>query len=90
MTREGLEETDREGLIDLALSAHAAKQAADAAAEQEKTRRLEAERQLAWFKKQLFGQKSEKRSGPIVEVDQLSLDEETEGGRRPTPKIVSV
>ena len=35
-------------------------------------RRLEAERQLAWFKKQLFGQKSEKRSGPIAEVDQLN------------------
>ena len=71
MTRDGLEAATRDELIEVALSEHAS-------AEQEKARRLEAERQLAWFKKQLFGQKSEKRSGPIAEVDQLSLGEETE------------
>ena len=83
MTRDGLETATRDELIEVALSEHAS-------AEQEKARRLEAERQLAWFKKQLFGQKSEKRSGPIAEIDQLSLGEETEGERRPVEKPVSV
>ena len=83
MTREGLAAATRNELIDLALAEHAT-------AEQEKARRVEAERQLAWFKKQLFGQKSEKRSGPIVEVDQLSLGEGMEGEQRPAPKTVSV
>ena len=83
MTREGLEAATRDELIDLALSKHGS-------AEEEKARRVEAERQLAWFKKQLFGQKSEKRSGPIAEVDQLSLGEGVEGDRRPVEKTVSV
>ena len=70
-------------MIDVELSAHAA----EAVAEREKALRVEAERQLAWFKKPLFGQRSEKRSGPIAEADQLSLGEETEGVRwlRPVP-----
>ena len=75
MTRDGLEQAKREDLIEIALSAHAAHQAAERTAEQEKARRLEAERQLAWFRKQLFGTKSEKRLGPIAEVIQLSLGE---------------
>jgi len=90
VTRQGLEQADREELIELALSAHAAQQTAQTTAEQEKARRLEAERQLAWFKKQLFGQKSEKRSGPITEVDQLSLGEKAEGERRPVQETISV
>ena len=83
MVREVIEQASREALIEIALSTHAV-------AEQEKARRLEAERQLAWFKKQLFGQKSEKRSGPIAEVEQLSLGEGTEGEHRPVEKTVSV
>ncbi len=76
MTREGLEDATRDELIDLALASH--------------VRAEQAERQLAWFKKQVFGQKSEKRSGPIAEVEQLSLGEGTEGDRRPVEKTVSV
>jgi len=76
MTREGLVEASREELIELALTSHA--------------RAEQAERQLAWFKKQLFGQKSEKRSGPIAEVEQLSLGEGAEGDHRPVEKTVSV
>lgn len=90
MTREGLEVADREELIESTLSAHAAKLAAEAVAEEEKARRVAAERELAWFKKQLFGQKSEKRSGPIAEVEQLSLGEGAEGDRKPVEKTVSV
>jgi len=82
MTRDGLEAATRDELIELALSEHAT-------AEGEKARRVEAERQLTWFKKQLFGQKSEKRSGPSAEVDQLSLGEAAEGDRRPVEKTVS-
>ena len=76
MTREGLEDATRDELIDLALTSHA--------------RAEQAERQLAWFKKQLFGQKSEKRSGPIAEVEQLALGEGVEGETRPVEKTVSV
>jgi hypothetical protein len=94
MIREVIEQASREALIELMLSAHAAQQTAaeqeKTRADQEKARRVEAERQLAWFKKQIFGQKSEKRSGPIAEVDQLSLGEGTEGERRPVEKTVSV
>lgn len=90
MTREGLEQAKREDLIEVALSAHAAQQAALVMAEQEKARRVEAERQLAWFKKQLFGTKSEKRPGPIAEVSQLSLGEATQGERRAVEKTVTV
>jgi transposase len=74
MTRDGLDEASREELIDFALSADAAHQAAQTLAEQEKARRLEVEHQLRWFKNQVFGTKSERR----VEIDdttQLSLGE---------------
>jgi transposase len=54
------------------------------------TRLLEAERQLAWFKKQLFGAKSEKRHSDIVDVAQLSLGKAVEGDRRPGAKTVTV
>ena len=90
MTRDGLELAKREDLIEFALSAHAAHQAAQRSAEQEKARRVEAERQLAWFKKQLFGAKSEKRSGPIAEVSQLSLGEAALGERRTVEQTVTV
>ena len=83
MTREGLEQVKRENLIELALSVHAM-------AEREKARRIEAERQLAWFKRQLFGTKSEKRPGPIAEVSQLSLGETTLFERSPVEKTISV
>jgi len=81
MTREGLEQASREELIEMALSSHAAQQALQtlaeqekARAEEEKTRRVEAEQQLRWFKNQIFGTKSERR----IEIDdttQLSLGE---------------
>ena len=83
MTREGLEQADREELIELALSVHAV-------AEQEKARRVEVERQLAWFKKQLFGRKSEKRLGEAVDGTQLSLGEAVQGERRAVEKTISV
>ena len=55
------------------------------------TRLVEAERQLAWLKKQLFGTKSEKRyGGDIVDVAQLSLGEAVAGERRPVAKTVTV
>ena len=74
MTRERLDEIDREELIDLVLDAHAI-------AEAEKEKREKAEQQLAWFKRQLFGQKSERRHvfGP---AEQLTLGEALE----PKPK----
>jgi transposase len=58
--RESLDEVSREELIDLVVASH--------------TRLEEAEGQLRWFKKQLFGKKSERR---IIEPDpsQLSLGE---------------
>lgn len=90
MTRDGLEQVDREELIEPALSAHAAQQTAQATAEQEKARRVEVERQLAWFKKQLFGQKSEKRLGEVADVTQLSLGESIVGEGRPIEKTISV
>jgi transposase len=60
MTRDGLNEASRDELIDLVLASH--------------TRLEEVEQQLRWFKKQLFGAKSERR---LVEEDpsQLSLGE---------------
>jgi transposase len=90
MTRGGLEQADREELIELALAAHAAQQTAQATAEQEKARRVEVERQLAWFKKQLFGQKSEKRLGEVADVTQLSLGESLLGTGRTIEKTISV
>lgn len=90
MVREVIEQSSREELIELALSTHAVAEQEKSRAEQEKARRLEAERQLAWFKKQLFGTKSEKRIGPIAEVDQLSLGEAMQGESRPVEKTLTV
>ncbi len=83
MVRDAIEQASREELIELALSTHAV-------AEQGKALRLEADRQLAWLKKQLFGTKSEKRPGPIAEVSQLSLGESLEGERRTVAKTLTV
>lgn len=60
MKRDGLDEATRDELIDLVLASHA--------------RLEEVEQQLRWFKKQLFGTKSERR---ILQADpsQLSLGE---------------
>jgi transposase len=90
MTREVLFDASRDELIELALSACAEKEAAATLAEQEKARRIEAERQLLWFKKQIFGPKSEKRHGDFVDVTQLSLGEAVEGERRPVEKTLTV
>ena len=97
MVREVIEQASREELIELALVIHAEKQAAAGLAEQEKTRaeqekarRIEAERQLAWLRKQLFGTKSEKRLGPIAELSQLSLGEGLQGESRPVEKTITV
>lgn len=90
MVREVIEQASREELIELALSTHAVAEQEKSRAEQEKARRLEAERQLAWFRKQLFGAKSEKRLGPIAEVDQLSLGEAMQGESRPVEKTLTV
>ena len=68
MTETDLDAIPRNELIQRALAAHHR-------AEAEQTRRVEAERQLDWFKKQLFGAKSERRN--VIEPDpsQLSLGE---------------
>ena len=90
MVREAIEQASREELIELALSTYAVPEQEKSRAEQEKVRRVEAERQLAWFKRQLFGTKSQKRSSRIVEVSQLSLGEVAEGERRTAEKTVTV
>jgi transposase len=58
--RDDLEGVSRDELIELALAAH--------------TRAEEAEHQLRWFKQQLFGAKSERRTGE-ADPSQLSLGE---------------
>jgi len=83
VTDVDLNNASRDDLIALLLDEHGR-------AEGEKQRRVEAERQLAWFKKQLFGAKSEKRHGEIVDVSQLSLGEALEGEQRVIEKTVSV
>jgi transposase len=90
MVREAIEQASREELIELALSTHAVAEQEKTRAEQEKARRVEAERQLAWLRKQLFGTKSEKRPGPIAEVVQLSLGQAMQGEARSVEKTLTV
>jgi len=90
MVREAIEQASREELIELTLATHAVAEQEKNRAEEEKARRLEAERQLAWFKKQLFGAKSEKRPGPIAEVSQLSLGEVVSGEPQTGEKSITV
>ena len=66
MGRERLEGASREELIELVQAEHAR-------AEQAQARLEEVERQLRWFKQQLFGEKSERRPPP--DPSQLSLGE---------------
>ena len=80
----------RDELVARVISAHEHAEAERKRAEAEKTRRLDAERQLLWFKKQLFGAKSEKRTGPIVDVAQLSLGEAALGEANPIEQTVTV
>ena len=61
MTREALEKASRDELIDLALREH--------------QQREQLEQQLRWFKKQLFGAKSERRIDFEPDPLQLSLGE---------------
>jgi transposase len=68
VTETDLSTIPRNELIQRALAAHHR-------AEAEHTRRLEAERQLDWFKKQLFGAKSERRIALGSDPSQLSLGE---------------
>jgi transposase len=68
VTETDLDAIPRKELIQRALAAHHR-------AEAEQTRRVEAERQLEWFKKQLFGSKSERRAGFEPDPSQLSLGE---------------
>jgi transposase len=65
---EGLERASREELIDLVVDAHEL-------VDRERTRREQLERQLQWFKKQLFGAKSERRIDLVPDPSQLSLGE---------------
>jgi transposase len=64
--RDDLEEVSRDELVDLVLTAHREKEATASRLEQ-------TERQLRWFKQQLFGSKSERRVE--ADPDQLSLGE---------------
>jgi transposase len=65
-----LSEASREELIDLVITSHHD-------AERERAQRLELEQQLRWFKKQLFGAKSERRLSVEDEASQLCLGEES-------------
>ena len=68
MTKPDLEAIPRDELIEQALAAHHR-------AEAEQARRIEVERQLDWFKRQLFGAKSERRVPFEADLAQLSLGE---------------
>jgi transposase len=83
VTTADLENASREELVERVLAEHSR-------AETEKRQRLEAERQMAWFRKQIFGEKSEKRSGAIIDVDQLSLGEALEVQRSAVDNKVTV
>ena len=61
MTREEIAQASRDELIDLVITTE--------------TRRQELEAQLHWFKKQIFGKKSERRLHPIESPAQLCLGE---------------
>ncbi len=77
MTRKDLRQVGREELIDLALTSHAR-------AQEEKTRREAAEHQLRWFKRQLFGARSERRlPADVLDAAQLSLGEVPENRSEP-------
>lgn len=65
MSPTDLEQASREELIDLVVAAH--------------TRIDEAEQQLRWFKKQLFGAKSERRIDVTPDSSQLNLGETLAG-----------
>lgn len=76
MVRETIEQASREELIELALSTHA---------------RVEAlEQQLQWFKKQLFGTKSEKRRDLEPDPSQLSLGESVARAEKAAAAVESV
>jgi transposase len=68
VTRPDLSRINREELIDLTLSIHEAMQS-------ERAQRLDLERQLRWFKNQLFGTKSERRVEAARDASQLCLGE---------------
>ncbi len=83
MTAVDFDNVSRDELVERVLAEHDR-------AEAEKSRRVDAEHQLAWFKKQIFGAKSEKRSGPIIDVAQLSLGEGAGGEVREVDETVTV
>jgi len=73
---EDLEQASREELIDRVVTTHA---------------RLEdAERQLRWFKQQLFGAKSERRTDLAPDPSQLSLGEALAQARAPEASTTAV
>jgi transposase len=78
VTREQLDPVDREELIDQVLASHRR-------AEEEQARRIEAERQLAWLKQQLFGAKSERRLPTANDPEQLTLGQSLELDSEPRP-----
>lgn len=90
MTVQDLENISRDKLVERVLAEHHRAEDERSKAESEKSRRIEAERQLAWFKRQIFGQKSEKRMGDIATADQLSLGQSLEGESRAVEKTVTV
>jgi transposase len=65
---EYLERASRDELIDLVVDAHQV-------AEHEREQREQLEQQLRWFKKQLFGAKSERRIDLVPNPSQLNLGE---------------
>jgi transposase len=69
---EDLEQASREELIDLVVEAHA--------------QREQLEHQLRWFKKQLFGEKSERRIDLPPDPSQLSLGESLASSAAPDEK----
>ncbi len=85
MTQNDFKDASREELIDLVISKHEQ-------AQQEREQRVALDQQLRWFKRQLFGTKSEKRTVLEAKSTQLSLGELLghDSSSRPAPATTSV
>ena len=83
MAPDDLSDASREELVELAVSTHHQM-------ERERERREAAEQQLRWFKKQLFGAKSERRVDLEPNPSQLSLGEHLMGEALPAESTTPV
>ncbi len=83
MTREELSRANHSKLIDLVIDAQRD-------TERERQQRLQLEQQLRWFKKQLFGEKSERRIDLVPDPSQLHLGEGLVGEAKPVERATPV